>query len=294
MNLLRLLRPRDASSWQDGRDEPLVGALRALAAEPVDVAERVERSRPGMREAFVRINAARAPSRGDWRGTSRLRTPRLAPALVAGILLVGLAIGGVAASGPGEPMYPLRLGMEELLLPAEGPARLRSQLDRLDRRLDEATGALGSGDTRGAEAAIRAFERIATQLASGAPPSGDMQASADRLSLQIRRLERLLSGTPLSDRTEALDAGARALHWLHGNREGDSPPPSQATPSPAASGHHGPAPTPVSTGSGGSQVTHGPSSSPGGNGPSGPTSSGQSSDPAGPRHSPEPTGNSDR
>lgn len=293
MNLLRILRSRDALSWHDDGRDPLTDALRALAAEPTDAAARVERNRPVIREAFVRFNAARTPPRVARPGMPWFRTPRLAPALVAGVLLVGLAVGGVAASGPGEPMYPLRLGVEELLLPAKGPARLQAQLDRLDRRLDETADALGSGDTRGAEAAVQAFERIASQLASGTAPGGDVQASVDRLSLQVRRLEQLVERTSLSNRAGALEAGARALRWLRAGGPPGHMPPSQVSPSPGASRQPAPAPTPAASDSRGPASTQAPGPDQGGGEQPGPTGSAQSNATAGPRHSPQATGGPD-
>jgi hypothetical protein len=275
----RLFRRGSSSAWADGADDALVQRLEAVALNQVpDVAQRVARRREALLAEYLRAAGQRA-------ARTSFRPMRLAPALAGAVLLIVLTAGGLAASGPGLPLYGLRLAAEEVFLPAGGAERLAAQLDRLDRRLDEAFRASDTGDATAAASALHAYERIATELQAGQHPGATQIATvAERLRHQVQRLERLQLAEPgATGPAKALGSADAMLLWLAAPDLGDpspSPAPASAEPTPSASpqssagqtGH----PSPGQTGSGssppgpsaGASATGGPAASGGEGGPS--------------------------
>jgi hypothetical protein len=291
MTLQRILRWRSRPGWPSEPDDLLIRQLEALASRQApDVGARVAGRRDALLDEFRRASAVR-------RNRVGLRMPRLAPALAGAALLVVLTAGSLAASGPGLPLYGVRLVAEELVLPAAGPERLTAQLDRLDRRLEEAAAATRRGDAHAAAAALHAYEEIAAELRAGPIPDGtDVPAADRRLEEQIRRLEQLQAADPGS--SQAIGSARSTLTWLAGRGPGQgspSPAPegSQPAPSPhpssgaggassrpasplptGAEGSTAPLPTPAASSAGGPEGTGGPGTSPGGQGEGG-TNSGR-------------------
>jgi len=134
-------------------------------------------------------------------GISRLSGRRLAPvALVAALAIGAGSAAGVAAS-PGGPLYDARLWLETALLPTNGVARTDAQEAQLSERIDELTGAVGDGNTAGADAAANAYgQEVDAAVTSAA------QSRADLLQLRItvaRHLAHLQSLALPNDKASA-------------------------------------------------------------------------------------------
>lgn len=271
--------------WGDAADDPLPAHLHVSAATEIEAEERVGRRRGAILAEFV------ASQEAPVRMPSHLLPRRLAFATLGAVLVLTVAAGGFAASGPGLPVYPLRLAAEELFLPSDGAARLEAQLGRLERRLDEAARATNAGASA---AALEAYERIATDLISGTAPSGsgDQRIEA-RVAEQVRSL-RNMAGAGSGRGAEALRSANGLLLWLGGDdsdlRMPGAPNPS-ATPSRAP--QRSPSPTPDASpspdsgakdsgGSGGPSVGASDEPAPAPVTTSAPTGSGEPSGPAGP------------
>lgn len=172
---------RSDPGWRDAAEDPIPARLQALGAGGADVADRVARRRGQVLTAFAAQQPAPVAS-SPW------RPRRLAFAMVTAALMLAVTAGGIAASGPGLPAYPIRLAVEELLLPAGATARLEGQLGRLERRLAEAATA---SNANGVTAALEAYERIAAEVLAMAPPSADDLRLEARVTEQLRSLQRI-------------------------------------------------------------------------------------------------------
>ena len=123
------------------------------------------------------IDAARARRRrGLWR--------RGAGVLLAAGLSLALAGGAMAAAQAGGPLYPTRVWLETIALPADGAARADADLERLESRMDEVVAAARKGDRAGVAAALRAYEQIADEALLAA--TGDA-AAIDRVRIALDR-----------------------------------------------------------------------------------------------------------
>lgn len=86
-------------------------------------------------------------------------------AFAVALVVVVAGAGGTAATGPGAPLYSVRLAVERTLLPARGqPARLDAQLALVDRRLADAAAGLRRDDTGAATAALEAVAGDVTDI----------------------------------------------------------------------------------------------------------------------------------
>jgi hypothetical protein len=136
-------------------------------------------------------------------------------AFAAALVVVVAAAGGTAATGPGAPLYSVRLAVERTLLPGRGqPARLDAQLALVDRRLADAVAGLRRGDTGAATAAL---EAVAGDVM-------DIGRDATILSLPRREaLERLVEDAALVRRLggglASSEAGREALEALRSARD---------------------------------------------------------------------------
>jgi hypothetical protein len=254
MNLRRLRLPHSGTGWLDEPDETLVAELETLAVgQPPDVDGRVARSQGALIAEFRRM--------GSWPHAQRATGPvRLLPAVAAAVLLIALTAGGIVASAPGLPLYGVRLATEELFLPAGGTERVMAQLDRLERRLDEAEAAAKAGDLGAAAAALAAYQRIAEQLQAGQRPDSAQRVTVvNRLEAQVQRLVRLQLIDQEPEPSAALRAANGTLAWIGG---AGPVQPSQAP------GWVTPAPISSPSASGNSSASPGQSESPGPAGPS--------------------------
>ncbi len=99
-------------------------------------------------------------------------------------LLLGVLSGGaLAESGPGHSLYPVRLALETLTLPARGSQeRIDAQLGRLEQRVREAADAARASDGHAVDDAVTAYRETLRDVAelTKAQPSSRRQV-AERL-----------------------------------------------------------------------------------------------------------------
>ena len=303
MRLLDRARARLAPApaeheWNDGDVESVAVDVTALAGawdpEPDD--GRIARSRAMMLGAFAAAMADQAESRQGVAGRTPppagvapvLRRGGRRPVLVlvaAGFLLV-VSVGTVAASAPGGLLYGIRVASEELFLPGSPSDRARAQVERLDRRVTEATDAAAHGDATAITAALRAYADIADEAAAGSPPD---PSTAAELALRIRAQQALIRSIDPGDaalgvvRERARVAAGALLGALGAPGGGPGPVPSITGAPPAAT------PAPHGTGTPGRPGASGGPANPGGSGTTGP---GPSAPPGGQGPSPAPAGSS--
>jgi hypothetical protein len=297
------------SSWDDQVDDDAAAHVAALASawDPEPDEARVAASRAAALGAFAAATSGRVggipvaggrtlPPAGAAPGIRR-GGRRPAFILVAAGFLVVMSLGTVLASAPGGPLYDVRVASEELLLPAAPDERSRAQVERLDGRLAEASGAERRGDGGAIEASLHAYARIAAEAAADPPADA---ATAEQLALRVRAQLEVISRIGVADpalvgaRTRAQTAARALLAALGDPGDGSGPGPagtgdpwSSATPGASglnAPGTPGGSGSPEATGSqGGPGAPSGPvgSSTPGSSG--GPTSS------SGPGRTPAPS-----
>jgi cell division septation protein DedD len=123
------------------------------------------------------IDLARARRRG---GLMR----RGAGLLLAAGLSLAVAGGAMAAGQAGGPLYPTRMWLETVALPADGAARADAELVRLEARMQEVIAAARKGDRGAVAAALHAYQEIADEAFLAA--TGDA-AATDRLRLALDR-----------------------------------------------------------------------------------------------------------
>jgi hypothetical protein len=123
------------------------------------------------------IDRARARHRGGL-----LR--RGAGLLLAAALSLAVAGGAMAAAQAGGPLYPTRMWLETITLPADGAARVDADLVRLESRMQEVIAAARKGDRGAVAAALRAYQEIADEALLAA--TGDA-AAIERVRLALDR-----------------------------------------------------------------------------------------------------------
>lgn len=248
---------RGDPGWRDAAGDPIPARLQALGASGDEVGDRVARRRGQVLAEFAARQSIPVAST-PW------RPRRLAFAMVTATLVMAVTAGGIAASGPGLPAYPIRLAVEELLLPAGAAARIEGQLARLERRLAEAT---STSNADAVTAALEAYERIAAEVVAMAPPADTDDARlAARVSDQLRRLQRMGdAGNGRGVRAATRSANGLLL-WI-GAGDPEVPMPDESgAPTPSSGSADGSA-TPSADGSPvPSSPSPGPQGSPGGNG----------------------------
>jgi hypothetical protein len=125
----------------------------------------------------IALDAARARRRG---GLKR----RGAGLLLAAGLTLAVAGGAMAAAQAGGPLYPTRMWLETIALPADGAARADADLVRLEARMEEVMAAARKGDRAAVAAALLAYQQIADEALIAA--QGDA-AAIDRLRIALDR-----------------------------------------------------------------------------------------------------------
>lgn len=172
-------------------DADLDALLRRYAAERLEPGPEVSRR---LRDRFL-LEARRralelavldgsAPARSERQeraGRGRLRRPAVA-LLAAALALAALSGAAAAASGPGGPLYGLRLWVETVTLPADARARTEAEIARLEARLAEATDAAEHGNGAALRAALEAYRET---VASALQAAGDDLDRADRLEIVL-------------------------------------------------------------------------------------------------------------
>ncbi len=152
---------------------------------------------------------------------------RAAGVLLAAGLGLSLAVGSALAADAGGPIYPARLGLETLLLPADPAERAVAELARLEQRLQEAQAASARGDRAGVEAAMQAYSVIVDTSARAAIEAGDpvaraaMEAGVARnVEVLLAILERAPDGA-LDGLTRAIEHSDAAIEDIHGSDSGN-------------------------------------------------------------------------
>ena len=205
---------------------------------------------------------------------------RGAGVLLAACLSLGVAGGAMAAAQAGGPLYPTRMWLETITLPAVGADRMDAEIVRLESRLAEVVAAARSGDRGAVEAALLAYQSIADEAVSAG--GGDLAAS-ERLRLALDRhlavLATVASNVPAQARDSieqnilrAIEHNAATVQRMEDNRNGPTKPAVSApapnatarparspkpTPEPAATHTPKPEPTP------GAEATAKPTATPG-------------------------------
>jgi hypothetical protein len=224
-------------AWDDGDagDLPVRMARMAEALDPDPGDPRLTASRAAVLGAFA-ATADRASARQGAPGRAlppagpapeiRRGGRRPALVLVAAGLLLAMSLGAVAASTPGGPLYGARVASEELFMPGSPNDRARAEVERLDARIAEASGASDRGDAGPTVAALRAYAAIAEQAADGGPVDSLTAAElAARVRGQLEVLARIGAGDPGLDRARnQAQAAARLLLGSLGEPGGDPAP----------------------------------------------------------------------
>ena len=250
--------PMQASIGGDLEIEQRLDAYARVRLSPTERASARMRARV-MREARlamatgstaslpVSIDPARARRRG---GLIR----RGAGLLLAAGLTLAVAGGAMAAAQAGGPLYPTRMWLETIALPAGGAARADADLVRLEERMQEVVAAARKGDRAAVAAALLAYQQIADEALVAA--HGDA-AAIDRIRIALGRhlsiLEAVAAKVPPQaseaiwrNIDRAIERNGATLERIESNQGGPAPQPAPAarpdkTPKPAAE------PTPVPT-----------------------------------------------
>jgi hypothetical protein len=153
---------------------------------------------------------------------------RTVAALMAAALSVLMLAGVAFASGPGSPLYGIRLWAETVALPSEPGARADYDVDRLEKRMNEAVGAANSGNGSGVAAALAAYRDILDDALSA---TAERESPSDRLEWALGRhrlvLTTLLDSVPDAARDaieraiERSDEAARGIGNGNGNGNGN-------------------------------------------------------------------------
>jgi hypothetical protein len=178
------LLPGDAAlarllhAYAETRLTPDLATSSRIRARVLAVAHRrAELAGADVSRALLSAATARAKE-SPVRTVPRRRGRRLAAGLLAATLAVAGAAGVALASQAGGPLYPTRLWSETLTLPTDPSARAVAQLDRLERRLAEATAAARVGDVAAVQVAVQAYQDILEDAARAAEAAGDHVAAA--------------------------------------------------------------------------------------------------------------------
>lgn len=228
MKLPRLTARRaepDALDWIDVDDRSVADRLAKYAdsLSPDEVV--MTRMRASVRAAFAESATARrttvtgnadagADAQTDaprW-GWLQSRNRRLGFAAVCVVATLTLSTVGVVAaeSGPGQPFYRLRLGIESVNLPQVGSQdRLDADLDRADARLADIANEAAASDWSATADAANAYRDVIAAIVLPADMSVKGPAVA-RLNVQLTRLEQLRAESH-GPATPALDLAIEAL-----------------------------------------------------------------------------------
>jgi hypothetical protein len=157
-------------------------------------------------------------------------------AAICAVAILTLSTVGFAAaeSGPGQPFYRLRLGIETVNQPPAGSqSRLDADLARADARLAEIAAASAAGNWSAAADAASAYADIVAGLTLPQDATTRAQAQA-RLHEQLARLEQL-GAVSRGSATAALDKAIAAVSAVLGIAVPVLPAPA-SSPSPTATG----------------------------------------------------------
>lgn len=257
-------RPNRAEdSTLDGA-EILVGAqLERYAESLTPDEETLSRMGAVVRASFANSIVARHAGPARARGRGGYAHHRRAFAAVCAVAILTLSSFGLAAaeSGPGQPFYRLRLGIESVNLPPAGSQdRLTADLNRADARLDEVTGSVASSNWNAAADAASAYGDVLAGLTLPADPTARAKV-VGQLEDQLTRLERLRANAHGNEAAQ-LDRAIADLFRLLGIPVPTPPVGSGATPGPNPTDEGGPGETAAGQNPGNGGHNHGKSPQP--------------------------------
>ena len=114
----------------------------------------------------------------------------------------------MAAGQAGGPLYPTRMWLETIVLPADGAARADADLVRLEARMQEVVAAAHKGDRAAVAAALLAYQEIADEALLAA--AGDA-AATDRVRIALDRHLAVLAAVAAKVPPQASEAIGRNI-----------------------------------------------------------------------------------
>jgi hypothetical protein len=258
-------------AYAEMRLTPDLAASSRLRARVLAVAHRqadLARADAALTIVTAATERAAMPAR---RRHARWRRPLVA--LLAASLAVGAAASSAFAARAGGSLYETRLWLETLTLPSDPPQRALAELDRLERRLNEAAEAVADGDKAAAAAALAAYESIMDEALSAAIAAGDDVAAAvlqTGVGHNVDVLLALILAVPdqAADAIEravqhAIERSDRAIERIDRGQPGrGTDDPSGQPADPTAKPTRAPTPKPTKEPAGGDQSGAGPTGGP--------------------------------
>ncbi len=241
----------DGAGWSDDRgDQRVAGLLDRFAEDALSPdGAAMHRMHAAARAAFLESAAAGGDGRQAPAGLIDApadRRPfgwtrhRVAAAICAVAILTLSTVGLTAAeSGPGQPFYRLRLGLEAVNLPPAGSdSRVDADLARADARLTDIAAAAARSDWSAAADAASAYRDVVASMVLPADSAG-RQSSIARLDAELARLEQLRSASRPPETAE-IDLAIRTVAALIGVPVPTALPSGGETPAgPSATGSDG-------------------------------------------------------
>jgi hypothetical protein len=199
------------------RLEPTAAQAKRARATVMEAAWRQRLAAPSALRPEAPVAAAAAtvisPRRGlfaGW-GARRLGTS-LAAAALAGLVVGSTAF---AASRAGAPLYDVRLALEELSLPADGPARLEAELALAQGRLAEIVDGVARDDSGAVSAAVRGYLASLDDL--DASTGGPADRALDAITKHNKVLLAVLATAPedaVKGLEQAIASSSKAIEVL--------------------------------------------------------------------------------
>jgi len=188
----------------------MAGELGTLGQYQVSDAARVRAKAQLRRAEAARRDQRTSPQR--WLRLGSFLTPRAAASLAMILLCLLLAVGTVAASGPGDLTYGLRIAAEQIpaRLTPGAEARARAELGIASRRLADLDRTMRNHDQeldeRTVSAMLAGVEAAATIATSLSEP--ERTEIAARITEQAQRLTQLMGSARSTQQAEALQAAS--------------------------------------------------------------------------------------
>ncbi|MEX0630783.1 MAG: hypothetical protein WEE67_06715 [Chloroflexota bacterium] len=159
----------------------------------------------------------------------RVRPRRLAYAVALAAVLALAGTVGAAESGPGEPLYGLRLAIQSLTLPEQGAARADAVLALLEQRLAEAREENVRHNESGVADAVRAYQVTLADLHWDV--SGPYDAAlAEGLRRHVATLQDILGDAPSPTQVTVQQALEQAQKAQQAVQDRSTQPPSPFPP----------------------------------------------------------------
>lgn len=174
--------------------------------------DQLERGRAAVLHAFTQRPARRAHGLRAW---------SLAAAL--GLILVAAGAVVAAESGPGQPLYGLRLAIGSITLASEEPAHGRGLAHQLDDRLAEAGVAARKGDGRAADAALSEYLHTLSELTRNGISDPDILSLLQRHQDTLQELLSVAPAEATGGVQQALSAAGHASQAIPSDSGGSHP-----------------------------------------------------------------------